>query len=66
MIVGAAVILVFTVIGLLVYSRNYSNKKVEESTAALRHELEMIRLRNQNANQARKTSGNDNPAFTKN
>lgn len=60
-----------TVIALLVYGNRYSARRVDESTAALKRELELVRLDHQRGTRGGvsseikhiSTSGNDNPAF---
>lgn len=46
-VVVSVVILVLMVIGFLLYGRSYTQKKVDDQTAALRRELELSRVDNQ-------------------
>ena len=74
-IVVSIVLLILTVVGLVLYGRNYSEKRTIKRTDELRRELELSRLDNQRILRTTSSSqahlkhieespdGNDNPAF---
>jgi len=71
-VVVAVILLILIVIGLVIYGRNYSEKKVGKKTEALKRELELVRLDNQrilktvgSESHSKRVhhEGSDNPAF---